>query len=416
MASIATLPLVAAGTCLTLLAPSAAFASPDGRGDITPSGGASSEITVQTVTIGKPRNRAAGIVPFTDAIYRSCSGVTDCVDVGRVRYAYKIGRLEVTVRQWVTFLNTVDPAGKNRHHLYDPNESSTAWPKYGQVNFSAKARAGQHYTVAYPEWARKPYGFADFLGAARFANSLQNGSVISQRTTKIDHFKVTKYRVRLSSRTERGMYDMARRKPTRKSGFGFVIPSENEWIKSAYFDPKGGGTDSYWKYPTNPGVFGEGTADGPSSSVLNPANGNVTNSATQPLATDLTPGVTPPTWCPWQVQPQSSCDTVYPLPLSLASYQSLYKASLGTVGQAKTLSPWGTLDQGGNAVEWTDTFAPAPTGTPNARVWRRVHGGVPNATAYQLWLSATGYLPQSNVSLDRTYPWLGFRIGVIGGS
>jgi formylglycine-generating enzyme required for sulfatase activity len=46
----------------------------------------------------------------------------------------------------------------------------------------------------------------------------------------------------------------------------------------------------------------------------------------------------------------------------------------GPVGQAKTASPWGTLDQGGNAVEWTDTIAPSPAGNSQGRVWRRLHG------------------------------------------
>jgi hypothetical protein len=47
-------------------------------------------------------------------------------------------------------------------------------------------------------------------------------------------------------------------------------------------------------------------------------------------------------------------------------------------------------------------------------VWRRLHGGIANAPAYQLWLSAVGLQPQNNPFYDLTYPWLGFRVGVIG--
>ena len=47
------------------------------------------------------------------------------------------------------------------------------------------------------------------------------------------------------------------------------------------------------------------------------------------------------------------------------------------------------------------------------RVWRRLHGGVPNAPAYQLWLSAIGPQPQDNKFFTLTYPWLGFRVGFI---
>ena len=72
------------------------------------------------------------------------------------------------------------------------------------------------------------------------------------------------------------------------------------------------------------------------------------------------------------------------------------------------------LNQGGNAVEWTDTITPPPFGKKGARVWRRLHGGIANAPAYQLWLSAVGLQPQDNTFFTATYPWLGFRVAVIG--
>ena len=49
------------------------------------------------------------------------------------------------------------------------------------------------------------------------------------------------------------------------------------------------------------------------------------------------------------------------------------------------------------------------------RVWRRLHGGISNAPAYQLWLSAIGLQPEDNRAFyDSPIPWLGFRVGVIG--
>lgn len=62
--------------------------------------------------------------------------------VGRVGYEYGIGKLEVTVGQWVTFLNTADPLGHNRHRLYSETESGAAWPRFGQINFNAGAPTG----------------------------------------------------------------------------------------------------------------------------------------------------------------------------------------------------------------------------------------------------------------------------------
>jgi len=46
--------------------------------------------------------------------------------------------------------------------------------------------------------------------------------------------------------------------------------------------------------------------------------------------------------------------------------------------------------------------------------WRRLHGGVPNSTAYQMWITAVGLQPQDNTFFVHTYPWLGFRIGYVG--
>jgi hypothetical protein len=377
-------------------------------------------VTVKTVSIGAPGNPSVGIVPFSDAIYKSCAEAPQttpaCQEIGGVDYRYGIGYLEVTVRDWVKFLNTADPLGRDPHDLYDNSQSSTEWPKYGQIDEAAKAAPGRHYEIAYPEWADKPYGFANFLRAARFANSLYNGQVLAKTASTSGAFKYVIYRVRLSGVSGTGMYDLARNKrtgATRARKVGFVIPSQDEWVKAAYFDPNGGGTYSYWKYPTNPGVFGDGTATAPAATTLDPTTGDVTNASTQPLANYHASGAAAPSWCPAAVE-AAVCSSQNPLGLDATAYAKAYQGSLSTVGQAGTPSPWGTLEQGGNAVEWTDTITPPPSGREDGRVWRRLHGGIANAPAYQLWLSAVGLQPQDNFFYDYTYPWLGFRIGVIG--
>ncbi len=398
---------LAVGAVAALAGPAASAASPP-----------PSVLTFQTVKVGAPGNPSVGIVPFADAVYPSCAAAGEtqppCQEVGGVKYRYGIGRLEVTVSQWVAFLNTVDPAGRNRHRLYSTDESGTLWPKYGQIDFSAGAASGSHYTVASPEWADKPYGFANFLRVARFDNSLYNGRLLSKRVSSEGGFRYVTYRVRLSRRTEQGMYDMKVRAMTRSRKSGFVIPSQNEWIKAAYYDPSGHGTFSYWKYPTNPGVFGDETATAPAPTTLNPTTGDVTNAGPRPLATYHASGVAAPSWCPAS-QTAEACASVNPFGIEPMTYAAAYQGSLGTVGQAGTPSPWGTLDQGGNAVEWTDTITAPPSGRGGpGRVWRRLHGGIANAPAYQLWLSAIGPQPQDNAFFTATYPWLGFRIGVLG--
>lgn len=394
--------------CVALAAPSSAAAAPK-----------PAVLTFKTVKVGAPGNPSVGIVPFKDAVYGSCAeapsaeGEPPCQQVGGVGYRYGIGKLEVTVRQWVGFLNTVDSRGRNRHRLYSDTESSAAWPRFGQIDFAPRAPRGRHYSIAAPQWADKPYGFANFLRAARFVNSVHNGKLLRRHVRTAGGIRHVTYRVRLSRRTERGMYDMSKRAPQRTRKAGFVLPSQDEWIKAAYYDRRGGGTYSYWKYPTNAGVFGDGTATAPNQSQLRSANGNVANVASQPLATYHDSERAAPSWCP-PGQTAEACATGNPFGFEPSAYAKAFQGSLGTVGQARTRSPWGTLDQGGNAVEWTDTITPPPFGEEGARVWRRLHGGIANAPAYQLWLSAVGPQPQDNTFFTATYPWLGLRIGVLG--
>lgn len=386
-------------------------------------------VTIRTVTVADPGNPAVGVVsvfgganqfvepPANGGIYASCdaapAGPPECLTVGSVGYVYQMGETEVTVGQYVTFLNVADPRGRDRHGLYRDTMDPDAWPKYGSVAFDAAAPEGQHYAVADPTWTDKPFGFADFPRAARFSNSLSNGTILSQDASTTGGFPVVTYRVRLSPRTETGMYDMSDASAQRGQSTGFVVPSNDEWIKAAYFDPAGGGTLGYWQYPTGP-------TDAPNVALLDPRTGDVTNAGDQPLAVynpgfpDASPG-TYPTWCP-PSQTQEACDSTDPLNLPAGIATGAWQGNVATVGQAATRSPWGTLDQGGNVVEWQDTLVPPQDGLTEHRVWRRMHGGVANAPAYQMLISAFGFQPQDQYALDGIYPWFGFRVGFIGGN
>ncbi|WP_329561585.1 hypothetical protein [Kitasatospora sp. NBC_01266] len=403
---------------ISALLASAAAAGPNAAATQRSSdgGGPGRVITLTTAKVGAPGNPSVAVLPFEDAVYPTCADAPpspkQCATLGSVAYPYQIGQLEITVEQYVDFLNTVDPEGLNQHALWNPIESSAAWPKYGQIDLAPGAGRGAHYTVAFPEWADKPYAFADFLKEARFVNSLSNGRLISRTDSTSGSFGYTSYRIELSPRTEQGMYDLDQHAPTRTRDNGFVVPSQDEWVKAAYYDPTGGGTLSYWKYPTNPGVFGDGDATAPNATVLNPTTGDVTNQGQQPLANYTPANGSAPTWCPGQI-PTDVCNTANPLGLDPTEYAKRYQGVVATVGQTRTPSPWGTFDQGGNTVEWTDTITPGPTGGDSALVWRRLHGGVSNSPAYQMWLSATGLTPQGNTFFNG-YPWFGMRIGIIG--
>jgi formylglycine-generating enzyme required for sulfatase activity len=389
-------------------------------------------------TVGDPGNPSVGVVqsfktlgtpgpsvvlPAGTGIYPTCAAAPasapSCLTVGGVKYTYGIGEFEITVSQYVTFLNTVDPGGKNLRQLYEDHMNTTVWPQYGPIKYSSGSGTapGKHYAVAYPEWAQKPFNFGDFRRGARFVNSLFNGKVLAKTKSTSGSFKYVTYKVRLSPKTEQGMYDMRKETPKRTASTGFVLPSNNEWVKAAYYDPNHGGTDSYWAYPTGP-------FDQPNISVLNPTTGDVVNGTTQPLSTYNpndpnstvdTPGAPTgpaPTWCPSQAGPTCTEDFPADFPPGL-ELPPLYMGNVSTVGQTKTPSPWGTYDMGGNVVEHTDTVAPQPPGYHFERDWRYYHGGVANAPAYQVEISAFGYFP-GDPQIGRVYPWMGFRVGVIG--
>ena len=205
------------------------------------------------------------------------------------------------------------------------------------------------------------------------------------------------------------MYRMKNKKATRSHKRGFVVPSQDEWVKAAYYDKSGGGTFSYWKYPTNPGVFGDGSATAPAQSTLDFSTGDVTNAATQPLAT-FPPRTKPPApnWCPPDAQTAADeCSTANPFGINPITYADIYQGSLGSVGQAETLSPWGTLDQGGNAVEWTDTItltALGPQRRPRLAPPARRHlqrAGVPDVALGRRPAAAGQHLLRPHLPLAR---------------
>ena len=67
----------------------------------------------------------------------------------------------------------------------------------------------------------------------------------------------------------------------------------------------------------------------------------------------------------------------------------------------------------GNVVEVLDTLAPLAPGHNFIRDWGYCHGGIANAPAYQLGISAFGLQP-GRLARQSFYPWVGFRLGVIG--
>lgn len=160
--------------------------------------------------------------PFTGGLY------------GAVSYDYAISKYDITIQQYVDFLNDVAdlPENPSIEALYD-----TDMQKFSKVIEQTIFRTGSGvagdeyiYTVASPSSANDPVVFVSWNQAARFVNYLHNGA------TK-------------GASTEAGAYDFINGGaiPVKSPDAKFWIPSENEWYKAAYFNPVDG---AYTKYAT----------------------------------------------------------------------------------------------------------------------------------------------------------------------
>ena len=298
------------------------------------------------------------------------------------------------------------------------SESSSAWPKYGQINFSSRAPAGPALLGRLPGMGRQAIRLRQ-LPAGRAVRQLalqRQGALQAGQQRRRLHY-VT-YRVRLSRQTERG----------------HVRPGSPEAHRGDA-GPRSGASScrartSGSRRPTTTRAAAARSPTGstrptPESSVTAPPRRPPRPRSIRRTATSRTPRRSrwptprlraarprtgarrrsqPPTARP--STPSASTPPPTPPPTRAASAASARRGPR---------SPWGTLDQGGNAVEWTDTITAPPFGIAAARASggactagcqtpRRTRCG-PRPSALQ---------PQDNAFYAHTYPWLGFRIGYIG--
>jgi len=156
----------------------------------------------------------------------------DSTGFGAVNYAYRIGKYEVTNTQYCEFLNAV--ASDDPHGLYHDGMAG----EYGGIRREGQSGAYRYSLKKGME--NKPVGFASWHNALRFANWLTNG--------------------RGKGDTEKGSYTFVRRGNEQKVEMPdhadlaagqtprWVLASENEWYKAAYYDSDKPGGGGYWPF------------------------------------------------------------------------------------------------------------------------------------------------------------------------
>lgn len=153
-------------------------------------------------------------------------------NLGSVGYEYRIATTETTVGQWFEFVQAYAP-------FYDFQGGSIANPEF--TSFSINYGFDGLYVV--PGRSLNRPADMSWEYAARYVNWLHNGKVNEQWAF------------------ETGVYDTAtftfnpdgtaNHLTARAPGARYWIPTVDEWVKAAFYDPNryGPGQDGYWLFP-----------------------------------------------------------------------------------------------------------------------------------------------------------------------
>ena len=153
--------------------------------------GAAQAAAPETVPVGDPGNKA------------------DTTGFGAVAYEYRIGKYEVTNAEYCEFLGAV--AKSDPHKLYDPRMNG------GPENWGGIRRGGSSgsYTYTVREGMdKKPVNYTFNGNRVKVPD---HGALAAGKAVK------------------------------------WVLPSENEWYKAAYYDPSKPGGAGYWAYAVKGG-------------------------------------------------------------------------------------------------------------------------------------------------------------------
>jgi len=220
----------------------------------------------------------------------------DSTPYGAVADVFAIGKYEVTISQYTTFLNSVASVTSDSYIVNLWNASMTSDLNIAGISRRGSGTLASPYSYSVIGSGNRPSAYVSWFDAARFANWVNNGAVNG-------------------ASTETGAYTLKGATFvvgfTKNAGATWFLPSEDQWYKAAYY--KAGGTNAgYWVYPTK-----SDTIAGNTIGVAGSANYDDGNYA----------------------QDQNS------LPSKLTD--------AGGYG-SNSASAYDTYDQGGNVFEWND--------------------------------------------------------------
>jgi formylglycine-generating enzyme required for sulfatase activity len=229
---------------------------------------------------------------------KSILSVKEVQDIEKIEHLvaepFMVGKNEVTNEEYCVFLSAV--ANRNDPHgLYN-----TAMQSDINAGIVRTGKVGAYVYTVKPQMANHPIVYVSWFDAARYANWLSNGSPAGSQD------KAT---------TEDGVYALNGaiagvgfirnvENPNTKKKPVFWLLSESEWYTSAYLKSSKLMSAGFWSYPTQ---------------------------------SDLVPDV-----------------TLNDL-RNLANYGNIFDAPTEVGFFSESPGPFGTLDQGGNVREWTES-------------------------------------------------------------
>jgi formylglycine-generating enzyme required for sulfatase activity len=247
-------------------------------------------VSIVTVPVGNPGNAA------------------DTTGYGAVAYIYNIGKYDVTNAQYAEFL-TAKATSSDPLALWNSNMGSDA-----EGGITRSGTGPYTYSIK-PGQGNEPVVDVTWYDTIRFANWLTNGQG--------------------NGDTETGSYTLLGGTPTpsnystisRNAGAQWVLPNENEWYKTAYYEPSlNGGSGGYWLYPTRSNtapIWELSTAVGPNAGTNSANYRDATNGYARTGSSSYTPT-------------QNYLTDVGAYPNSVSAY--------------------GTLDQGGDVWQYIEAF------------------------------------------------------------
>ncbi len=276
---------------------------------------------IEFVTIGAPGNPAwaGNNLPGDMAVGR-----------GSVGYEYRIGRYEITTTQWVEFMNAAydRPQSDWLPHLRPPDGGH-----WGAVATNPTVPGGLRWNVAAAAGSGlRGVGDISWRMAVMYCNWLHNDKSLSRDAFLSGAYDVSTF----GFGQQFGFSDQL----TRSANAKFFIPSWDEWIKAAHYDPNknGQGQGGYWINPIAQDTL---LAYAPPGIRVNPATGAIDPSGTFGQANagfrDQYPGVDP------------------------------FRIALGAYANVAQ-SPWGLLDAAGATTEWTEGAVLLDPSTPLYRI------------------------------------------------